>query len=372
MSLRARLLIAIGVIALVALAIADVVTYSALQSFLYQRIDQQLASTHGLFEQRLDQGGTVRCFGGPGSPFPNGTGPAGGPGPGDNGASNAFQSQAVQVRTSSGALTGQQNCPAYVDGKAYTPVIPTPLPATQAAPDGTQVAYFDAPSTQADGPTFRVRASTLANGDLLILAHAAGRHREHPPPAPADRADRDGRCRARRAGRRVLAGAHRTPAAPRHGDGGRVDRRGQPHRARARREREDRGRAPRPHPQHHAQPDRVGLPGPGGLRGAAARVRRPAPPLRGRRLPRAAHADRRHQRLCRAVRARGLRAEGGPRAPDGRHPVRDGSDGAPRRRPAAAGPPRRGPAHGDAPGRPGRPCAARPSRPHGRSVRPGR
>ena len=44
MSLRARLLVAIGVIALVALLIADVVTYSALESFLYQRVDQQLAS----------------------------------------------------------------------------------------------------------------------------------------------------------------------------------------------------------------------------------------------------------------------------------------------------------------------------------------
>ena len=42
MSLRSRLLIAIGVIALVALAIADVATYKSLQSFLYQQVDQQL------------------------------------------------------------------------------------------------------------------------------------------------------------------------------------------------------------------------------------------------------------------------------------------------------------------------------------------
>ena len=48
MSLRTRLLIAIGVIAVVALAVADVATYSALQSFLYQRVDQQLEqSSHG-------------------------------------------------------------------------------------------------------------------------------------------------------------------------------------------------------------------------------------------------------------------------------------------------------------------------------------
>ena len=40
--------------------------------------------------------------------------------------------------------------------------------------------------------------------------------------------------------------------------------------------------------------------------------------VRGRRLPRAAHADRGHLGLRRAVRARGLGAEGGPRAADGR------------------------------------------------------
>ena len=168
MSLRTRLLIAIGVIAVVALAIADIVTYSALQSFLYQRIDQQLTATHGGFEQRLDHGLPVRCNGSPGAPFPNGTGPAG-PGPGDNGFSNALQSLAIQVRTSTGALTGTQSCPSVVDGSSFNPVIPTPLPPTQTAPDGTQVVYFDAPSTQADGPTFRVRASTLSNGDYLIL-----------------------------------------------------------------------------------------------------------------------------------------------------------------------------------------------------------
>ena len=74
---------------------------------------------------------------------------------------------------------------------------------------------------------------------------------------------------------------------------------------------------------------------------------RPAPPVRGRRLPRAAHADRRHLGLRRALRARRLGAEGGPRAPDGRHPQRDRPDGAPGRRPPAAGPAGRGPPHGD-------------------------
>jgi len=165
-SLRARLLVAIGVIALVALVIADLVTYSALRSFLDDRVDQQLAAVHGQFEGYVNHGGVITCVGGPG---------LGLPGDGRTGIepghvpSNAGQTLAVQVRTTSGALVGS-GCPTYVDGKAYSPAVTAPVTGFTTASDGTQVAYFDAPSQQADGPTFRVRASTLANGDLLIVA----------------------------------------------------------------------------------------------------------------------------------------------------------------------------------------------------------
>ncbi len=175
MSLRARLLIAIGVIAVVALAIADIVTYSALESFLYQRIDQQLAGTQGRYELAAEQGLTFRCAG-PGGPFGFPGGGPSGPGPQapDDAGSNAFQTEAVQVRSSTGALTGQQACPAYVGDVAYTPAIPNPLPSMQTAADGTRAVYFSAPSTKAGGPTFRVRASTLSNGDYLVVAQPVG------------------------------------------------------------------------------------------------------------------------------------------------------------------------------------------------------
>ncbi len=175
MSLRARLLIAIGVIALAALAIADVITYSALQSFLYQRVDQQLSSVQGAYERAADRGISIPCFGGPGQPLPA-MGPRGG-GPDfhpDGGPSNALQSQAVQLRTASGALVTGFNCPAYVDGSAFTPAVPAQITGFQTASDGTRVAYFDTGSTQPDGPTFRVRASTIANGDVLIIAQPLG------------------------------------------------------------------------------------------------------------------------------------------------------------------------------------------------------
>ena len=88
MSLRTRLLIAIGVIALLALAIADVVTYSALESFLYQRIDQQLEASHIGIERTVNRGQLLSCYPFPGragrGPFGAGNGGLGSPGPGSN------------------------------------------------------------------------------------------------------------------------------------------------------------------------------------------------------------------------------------------------------------------------------------------------
>ena len=125
MSLRSRLLIAIGVIALVALAIADVVTYSSLESFLYQRVDQQLEASHVGIEGRINSGGLLSCFAIPGQSVPAG-GDAGGSGidPKSEPPSNAIQVQAVEVRKQSGGLVDSQSCAANVDGANYTPQIP--------------------------------------------------------------------------------------------------------------------------------------------------------------------------------------------------------------------------------------------------------
>ncbi len=166
---------AIGVIAIAALAIADVVTYSALQSFLYQRVDQQLDASHGLFDL-LNGGGEFACAG-PG-PFEQGgngapsVGP-GGPGGGQGSGSNAIQISAVQVRTTSGVVVGNQSCPAYVNGHAYTPQIPSTITGFSLE-DNTQVARFTASSIQSGGPAFRVRASVLADGNYLIVAEPLG------------------------------------------------------------------------------------------------------------------------------------------------------------------------------------------------------
>ncbi len=175
MSLRSRLLVAIGVIALVALSIADVVTYSALESFLYQQVDQKLDASHGGYERALNLGEVITRCPAPGQLQPGGGSAVGSPLEPDSGPpSNGIQIPAVEVRSHSGGVVGSQSCPAYAEGTAYTPQIPQTITGFSTAPDGTRVAYFDAPSTKADGPTFRVRASTLSNGNYLIVAQPLG------------------------------------------------------------------------------------------------------------------------------------------------------------------------------------------------------
>jgi two-component system OmpR family sensor kinase len=170
-SLRTRLLIAIGVIALVALAVADVVTYSALESFLNQRIDQQLDRSYGFYQQQVNNGFALPCV----NPDRGGLGnqSSGGSGGSPGGAAPPFQSSAAEVRTASGVVISAQSCPAYVNGSPYTPSLPGTI-AGLSTSGGGSVAYFDAPATVADGPTFRVRASLLDDGDVLVVAQPLG------------------------------------------------------------------------------------------------------------------------------------------------------------------------------------------------------
>ena len=171
MSLRTRLLIAIGVIALVALVVADVVTYSALESFLNQRVDQQLDRSYGFYQQQVNNGFALPCL----NPGRSGLGsqPPGGSGESPGGAAPPFQSSAAEVRSATGVVIAAQSCPAYVNGSPYTPSLPDTISGLSSS-QGTQVVYFDAPATVAGGPTFRVRASLLDDGDVLVVAQPLG------------------------------------------------------------------------------------------------------------------------------------------------------------------------------------------------------
>src|SRR5207244_10289460 len=66
MSLRLRLLLAVGAVALVALVASDVATYRYLRSFLYQRVDQSLESAHVGLERAANGQGSSNRGGPPG------------------------------------------------------------------------------------------------------------------------------------------------------------------------------------------------------------------------------------------------------------------------------------------------------------------
>src|SRR3954471_2543438 len=82
LSLRARLVLGVLLVAAAGLLIADAVTYAALRSSLFDRVDQTLDDDHGGAERYAGQNCLGRAnLGGPGFGGRRG-GPGGGPGPG--------------------------------------------------------------------------------------------------------------------------------------------------------------------------------------------------------------------------------------------------------------------------------------------------
>ena len=55
LSLRTRLLLAVGAIALLALAVADVTVYTSLKSYLYHQADSTLQLSHASIEQAANE-----------------------------------------------------------------------------------------------------------------------------------------------------------------------------------------------------------------------------------------------------------------------------------------------------------------------------
>ena len=177
MSLRLRLLLAVGAIAIVALVVADFATYSALRSSLYNQVDQELAQRqpHVVVNQAT---GNIVCpspqSGGGGSPVDNGGGPGGGDGGVGGNFPNIFGISYISVVKQSGGVVEGLECPAYVGDHSYRPQLPAPITGFSTQPDGTEVAYFTTGSVDPDGPSFRVRAEKVGNGalngDVLVQA----------------------------------------------------------------------------------------------------------------------------------------------------------------------------------------------------------
>jgi two-component system OmpR family sensor kinase len=158
-SLRARLLLAVGAVALVALVAADIVTYTQLSSFLYNRVDQDLQQSTPHYEQVADGNNEPGPGPGPASDHEQEPG-----GPSPNGVT-LF----AEVVTSGGQPL-KAISQAYYSNQQYTPAIPTAIKGFTATPEGTEASYFTTDSKQQGGPQFRVRAEKLDTGDVLIVA----------------------------------------------------------------------------------------------------------------------------------------------------------------------------------------------------------
>ena len=146
MSLRGRLLLAVGAVALVALLTADVATYQSLKNFLYDRVDQSLDSAQQPLAHNIGDG----------------HGPRGGQPPIE--ASRFAPGTFVEVRDADGDVSF--TAPArFRGGDEYNPSLPVNL---ELAPGTSK--YFTVDAKEADGPQFRVRATALPNGDQLLTA----------------------------------------------------------------------------------------------------------------------------------------------------------------------------------------------------------
>jgi two-component system OmpR family sensor kinase len=179
-SLRLRLLAAVGLIAIVALVVADFATYSALRNSLYNQVDQELAQHTRPFEVEAATGAPA-CATPPGGPpganaiANDGSTGGTGPGPGPVGGHvrgegpNVFGISFSAVVTQNGSVVNGWQCPAYVGSRSYSPQLPSPISGFTAQSDGTQVAYFTASSSQPGGPDFRVRAVKYAGIDNVLI-----------------------------------------------------------------------------------------------------------------------------------------------------------------------------------------------------------
>ena len=145
LSLRARLLLAVAAVALVGLVAADIATYTALRSFLVDRVDESLTAAHRPL---------IRSLFGPG------------PG-GDAGALAAAAPGAyVELRAPNGyALVSQSTRGEFTTSRPQLPEHVSGLPSNG---DEAQT-FFTVDSTGGNGE-FRVRAERLPDDSVLMVA----------------------------------------------------------------------------------------------------------------------------------------------------------------------------------------------------------
>ena len=147
LSLRARLLLGLVLLAALGLAAADVATYGSLRSYLLQRVDSGLEAGHRVFEHSA---------------------PSGGPPDKDTGDHHGLPPQGVdwyEVR----ALGGRILRHGFLIDGGSPPIVPSTVRLPARPNQGDEfVRYFDAPARSGEG-TYRVRASIEPDRPHQIL-----------------------------------------------------------------------------------------------------------------------------------------------------------------------------------------------------------
>ena len=150
MSLRLRLLVAVGLISIVALVVADFATYSALRTSLYNQVDQQLAQRphppqvdvatgNAMCQSPRSGGGICSRPGGNGGGGPTSGGPTLSVGAARS--PNVIRHLLRLSGRSEGSVVGRLECPAYV-GLSRKAALPSPIGGLPPQPNGSQVASF--------------------------------------------------------------------------------------------------------------------------------------------------------------------------------------------------------------------------------------
>jgi two-component system OmpR family sensor kinase len=171
LSLRARLILGVIVLAAAGLVVADFATYSELRSFLIDRTDTSLEAAHQAVEGALLDGHGGHGQRGLGQGGPLGPPPRIGP------LAAAAPGEYIELRTLDGRVV-RSGSVARFQG-ATTSLSPPRLPSTIAIPPastgGDRVTYFTV-AAKSSGGRYRVRASIepSATSYVLIVAQSLG------------------------------------------------------------------------------------------------------------------------------------------------------------------------------------------------------
>jgi len=161
-SLRARLLLALGAVAITSLAVADVAIYSSLHASLFNQVEQSLTHDASQLLSVGPPGGQGFGLGGPFDQRRNAC-------PESTAQGGPLISSDFVAHAAVGSPAALSECPAIVGGHSYLPKLPKSFTGFTPGQGGTEVTYLTAPSVEKGGPDFEVRVLRLPNENELLV-----------------------------------------------------------------------------------------------------------------------------------------------------------------------------------------------------------